>query len=107
MKFYFGQVPQHDLENFGSEGLFYNSGNYYYYVAEFGSNPGGSEEITVTDTCGRMLPVAVDHLRELATIAVECNNIAAELEAAQELLDEIRSEVLTAGVIGTAVNYNN
>lgn len=106
MKFYFGQVPECDITNFGAEGLYYNEGEFYYYCVEFGSNPGGLDDIVLRDTAGRMVPVATEHLRELATILVECNNVCAELQSARELIEDLQDMESTASVVGTDINYN-
>lgn len=106
MKFYFGQVPQQDVDNFGTEGLYYNEGNYYYYQVEFGTNPGGLDDVVLRDTAGRMVPVAAEHLCELATIAVECNNICAEVETALNLIEDLQHMESTATVVGNEINYD-
>lgn len=106
MKFYFGQVPNSDIENFGAEGLYYNEGEFYYYCVEFGTNPGGLEDIVLRDTVGRMVPVATEHLRELATVLVECNNMCAEIQGARELIEDLQDMEATASVVGTDIDYN-
>lgn len=106
MKFYFGQVPESDIENFGSEGLYYNEGKYYYYQVEFGTNPGGLDDVVLRDTAGRMVPVASMHLCELATIAIECNNICSEIQEARQLIEDLENYESTASVVGTNIDYN-
>lgn len=106
MKFYFGQVPERDVETFGAEGLYYNEDNYYYYCVEFGSNPGGVDDIVLRDTAGRMVPVATQYMLELATILAECNNIYCELENARALVQELENLEGTASVVGDNINYD-
>lgn len=106
MKFYFGQVPDSDIDDFDIYELFEQNGNYYYYCVEFGTNPGGTDEIALYDTCGRMVPISVEHLGELAAIAVECNNIAGEIQRAEQTLEDLYSDV-SAEVNGwNSINYN-
>lgn len=106
MKFYFGKVPQQDVQEFGALDLYYNEGEFYYYCLEYGTNPGGLEEVALRDTCGRMVPVAIDYVRELAAALVECNNIAAEIESAEHLTQEMQDDEGTASVNKTDIEYN-
>ena len=106
MKYYFGAVPQRDIEEFGVNGLFYNNDQYYYYCVEFGSNPGGFEDVTITDTVGRTVPVSTEHLCELSAVLNECETIEAEIKHAKSLIEDMESYESTATVEGTNINYN-
>lgn len=88
MKYYFGLVPTEDVETFGDEGLFECEGKYYYTQLEFGSNPGGMEDFTLSDCCGRSIPISVDHINSLARCLVSISNALHVVEvghAVQEL----------------------
>ena len=87
MKYYFGKVPQQDVNTFGDEGLFEHEGQYFYNQLEIGSNPGGSEDFVISDTCGRSIPVSTDMIPELARVLLDIKlmmNTIDEAEALQE-----------------------
>lgn len=106
MKFYFGEVPEQDVDNFGAQGLYYNEDKFYYFCVEFGTNPGGLEEVSIRDTCGRMVPVAMEFVGELTAILVECNNIASEIQSGKYLADSMLDDEATASVSGINIDYN-
>lgn len=98
MKIYFGQVSTEDLSEFGTEGLLENNGNYYSASVEFGSNPGGLEDVTISDGCGRYIPISVEDLVGLCTALCEVANISKEIKHAEELLEYVESKHNTAEV---------
>ena len=81
MKYYFGQVPSQDVEMFGDEGLFEYSGDYYYNMVEFGTNPSGDEDLVISDSVGRLVPVSIDHMGTLIEV----------LQDIQETLDAVQN----------------
>lgn len=107
MKFYFGQVPHDVLDDFGDDDLFYNEdqGEFYYYCVEFGTNPGGMDEVALHDTAGRYVPVPVDMLRDLAAVLVECNNINAQIQQAENLQRHVQESGVEATVNHGEVDY--
>lgn len=85
MQIFIGEVSEQDVEMFGTDGLFENRGQYYSLMVEYGTNPGGLEDVMISDGIGRSVPVSVDHLFQLCKALVECNNINTELREADEL----------------------
>lgn len=73
MKINFAQVPKESLDTNGTDTLFGpdTKGNYYYNYVEFGTNAGGTDEISIVDTCDRYMPIAVESIPELIA-ALEC-----------------------------------
>jgi hypothetical protein len=67
MKIYFSQVPAEDVDNFGDEGLFgpNQNGDYFYNQVEFGTNPGGTDEVAISDGCNRYMPISTENIPEL------------------------------------------
>jgi hypothetical protein len=58
MKIYFGAVDINEV--FDPTGMFACPGNHdelFYYGIEFGSNPGGTDELCIFDGCDRSIPV--------------------------------------------------
>jgi len=87
MKINFAQVPASDVDTFGDEGLFGPdaNGNFYYNYVEFGTNPGGVEELAITDGCGRYMPIAVDNIPDLIAALTEVARISDTLTLARQL----------------------
>lgn len=67
MKIYFSQVPDSDIDTYGDEGLLgpNKAGEFFYNSVEFGTNPGGTEEVCIADGCNRYMPISVDNIPEL------------------------------------------
>jgi hypothetical protein len=77
MKIYFSQVPHDDIDNFGDEGLLgpNKDGEFFYNQVEFGTNPGGIDEVTISDGCNRSIPICVDTIPDLMTALAQCYNM--------------------------------
>lgn len=89
MKINFGKVPHQHLDEF-SDGNYYGpdqQGNFYYFQAEFGSNPGGTEDVLISDTCGRQLPIGVSEIPSTIKMLAEVRAIAADLDIMQSVVD--------------------
>lgn len=63
MKMYFSKADQND---FG--GVFEVNGNRFYNCVEFGSNPGGIEEVLISDSSDRAVPIYMGDLPALKAI---------------------------------------
>lgn len=87
MKINFAQVPAQDVDVFGDDNLFGpdESGNYYYNYVEFGTNPGGTDEVAIVDGCDRFMPISVDSIPELIATLAELYKISQGLEAAKRI----------------------
>ena len=87
MKINFATVPNENLEFDDTEGLFGpdDYDNYFYNAVEFGTNPGGLDEVTIHDTCGRYMPISVETIPELVMALQECYRIAKHLKTAAEV----------------------
>jgi hypothetical protein len=81
MKYFFGQVPAQDVKMFGDEGLFEYDGDFYYNWVEFGTNPGGADDLVIADTVGRLVPVSIEHIGTLIEV----------LEDIQATLDQVKA----------------
>lgn len=98
MRIYFGETSERDVEVFGTDGLFEVQDQFYGYFVEFGSNPGGIEDIVVQDGCGRKVPVCLEHIPQLIQALAECYNIGAEIAHGQDLQDFAEGQDNTAVV---------
>jgi len=87
MKYFIGKVPNEHVETFGSDGLFEYKGEFFYNSVEFGSNPGGTEDFTISDTCGRSIPLSVDIIDVLIGTLVDIRCTLHTLEKADEIQD--------------------
>jgi hypothetical protein len=93
MKINFSQVPHADIDMFGDDDLFGpdQAGNFYYNYVEFGTNPGGTEEVAILDGCGRYMPIAVENIPDLVAALEEVLRISDELEFAKQLTTYVES----------------
>lgn len=81
MKINFAQVPAADVDMFGDDNLFGPDadGNFYYNYVEFGTNPGGVDEVAITDGCGRYMPIAVNNIPDLIAALTEVARLSDEI----------------------------
>lgn len=100
MKIYFGEVSAQDLAEFGTDGALERNGRYFWGGVEYGTNPGGFEDVVIYDACGRSIPISVNHARQLMSALGDClsyYNTLTEAETLEkELLDEANYGVATA-----------
>lgn len=94
MKINFAQVPAEDVDMFGDESLFGpdSSGNFYYNFVEFGTNPGGTDEIAIEDGCNRYMPIAVEHIPSLIDALLAVYRMHLTQRSAQDELETITSD---------------
>ena len=97
MKIRFSQVPDSDVEFFGDDGLLGpdNQDNFYYNEVEYGTNPGGFEEVSIKDGCGRYVPISMDTIPELIAALTECHSIYREMNAIEQVKDLVESQYET------------
>lgn len=107
MNFYFGNATKQELDMMGTEDLFEHNGEFYYYNLEFGSNPGGLDEVALHDTSGRSLPICVDFLHQLNTALVECLAIRKKLEEADAVHSMLESDDIATVECGSRFNKNH
>jgi hypothetical protein len=96
MKIYFSQVPSEDVASFGDEGLLgpCKNGKYYYNQVEFGTNPGGTDEVAISDGCNRYIPLTVDVIPELISALIEFYNMHKAIKNAEDIKEEAESDTV-------------
>ena len=100
MKILFSKADNQHIDQFGGEDELFGpdeSGCFYYCSASTGDGtPGGIEEIRLEDTCGRYLPIAVEHIpsliNALATL-VRVNDLVISGERATSVLEDPYLEI--------------
>lgn len=99
MKIYFGLITNPDeLDMFGTSGLLEFEGEYFSGAVEFGTNPGGLEDVTISDGCGRSIPISVNYLEQLNTVLREMRKIHEEISEADRLREEVESGDLNGSI---------
>ena len=95
MKIYFSQVPHEDVDNFGDEGLLgpNKDGDFFYNQVEFGTNPGGLDEVAISDGCGRYIPICVDTIPELISALVQCYDMKKVINLSNNISTVAESDV--------------
>lgn len=88
MNIYFGRA---DNSEFDFSDLFEVERNgeveYYYQALEFGTNPGGTDEVRIYDTCNRSVPISVDTIPQLVEALNHCYNMHEKFREAKEALE--------------------
>jgi hypothetical protein len=107
MKINFALVSEENLEFDGTEDLFGpdDYGNYFYNTVEFGTNPGGLDEVTIHDTCERYMPISIEAIPELVMALQECYRIAQHLKKAEEVQEAVLAEDTEAVVTDDGIEY--
>lgn len=94
MKIYFSKVPHSDVDNFGDEGLFgpNKDGDFFYNQLEFGTNPGGLDEVAISDSCNRYLPLCVDNIPDLMEALTMFYNTKTQIDLRDKVLAVVESD---------------
>lgn len=94
MKINFAQVPDTDVDMFGDDGLFGpdDNGDFYYNFVEFGTNPGGLDEVAIVDGCNRYMPIAVEHIPELVRALSEVYKISVSIHNVELIKEFVESD---------------
>lgn len=93
MKINFAQVPHEDVDMFGEDNLFgpNEAGEFFYNYVEYGTNPGGLDEVAIVDGCNRFMPIAMEHIPELVTALNECYKIYLEIASADNTKEYVET----------------
>lgn len=83
---FFGWVDLEEFGNVDEDELFYHDGDHYWYKVVL-----EEDQISIHDTCGRMIPLGYEHVDGLYRILkIVRNNQAAKSEADRSLEENIR-----------------
>lgn len=95
MNIYFGRAP---ADEFDFSDLFKVKRNdeveHYYQAVEFGTNPGGTDEVRIYDTCNRSIPIAVETIPELVEALNHCYNMHEKLRDAKAALERAETNAV-------------
>jgi hypothetical protein len=81
MKIYFSEV----LDLTDTDETFEYNDSYFYNYVEYGTNAGGLDEIAITDTCRRYMPISIEQVPDLITALQACYDIHMKVLKAKEL----------------------
>ena len=95
MKYLFALVPHQDVDMFGKDDLFEADGDYYFNQVEIGTNPGGMEDFTISDTCGRSIPLSTDSIDALIELLMDIKDTLEVIETGQTALQSMYSNEFT------------
>lgn len=96
MKIYFGAIPSEFEDD--AEGAFTSNsseGTKFYYMVEFGTNNGGTDEFVIRDSVGRFVPIDMENVNGLAkalTAVVTAYDALQMAESVQEVVFSESSE---------------
>lgn len=93
MKIYFGAVPS-EFEN-DNEGAFTSSSSEntkFYYMVEFGTNNGGTDEFVIRDSVGRFVPLDMENVSNLVRALTAVANAYDALQLAESVQKVVFSE---------------
>jgi hypothetical protein len=86
MKIYFGSQERDTVLD--TDGMFSTDSEpdfCFYYGVEFGSNPGGINEVVIFDGCERSVPVDIESVPALIEALQRCYDSNQQIEEAEEL----------------------
>lgn len=106
MKINFAKVPSTDIQYFDTDTLFSDGNDYYYFTLEYGTNPGGLDEVAINDGCNRVMPIAIENIPDLITALTEVYTFAKEIEAGKEQLEWALSDATGSVVAKNTLVYN-
>ena len=87
MKIYFGEQHQ-DVSEYADS--FFSLGNRTFSACvEYGSGPGGFDDVTIFDPIGRSIPIYLQDIPDLIKALSDVLLLNDELETYAELVDEI------------------
>lgn len=93
MKIYFGAVPS-EFEN-DTNGAFTSSSSEntkFYYMVEFGTNNGGTDEFVIRDSVGRFVPLDMENVTGLAKALTAVVSAYDALQLAESVQEVVFSE---------------
>lgn len=95
MNIYFGRAP-HDEFDFSDLFEVERNGEteHYYQAVEFGTNPGGTDEVRIYDTVGRSIPISVDTIPQLVEALNHCFNMNEKFREAQAALERAETHAI-------------
>lgn len=92
MKIYYGlNTDADELDMFGTSGLLEFEDNYFSGAVEFGTNPGGLEDVTISDGCGRSIPISIAYVPQLISVLKEMQAIHEEISEGERRREEVES----------------
>lgn len=98
MNIYFGRAQQDEFDFSDLFRVKTDGGTEYFYQAvEFGTNPGGLDEVRIYDTCNRSIPICVESIPELVEALNHCYNMHNNYTAAVNALS--RAETNNTAVV--------
>jgi len=108
MKINFARVQNEDLDFFTESNVFGpdENGDFYYNYVEFGTNPGGTEEVIIADGCDRYMPICVEHIPELMLALKECYKLYNKLQKAESLQELVEGQTEAYVTQYYTINYS-
>ena len=86
MKTYFSPCTPDCADELSNQGVFSVGDNYFYNYVEFGTNPGGLDEVSIVDGCGRYMPVCIDDIPDLVAALQDAYATAQEIALAERVM---------------------
>jgi hypothetical protein len=100
MKIYFGSQERDSVLD--DDGMFYTASEpeyYFYYGVEFGSNPGGVNEVMIFDGCDRTVPIDIESVPDLIEALQRCYDMHQQLEHAEKLTANLEDDNYEESII--------
>lgn len=94
MKIFFGAVDYDPSEADASE-LFLTKEEptkYFYYQLEWGTNAGGMDDVMLRDTCGREVPISIDHIENLIDALARVRDLNNDIRRGESVKEEVEGD---------------
>lgn len=94
MKFLINKIDEQEVDDFGSDGyLESETGDFYSYQLEYGTNPGGLDEVALSDGCNRYIPIYIENIPQVIAALCEAFAIHKEIQAGKQLEEDALSDL--------------
>ncbi len=90
MKYFVAKMDDETKDMLGGSKYQVNE-DFYSYCVEFGTNPGGTEEVTISDDIGRYIPVDIASLPELVRVLSNVIALSHALESVNAMVEDINN----------------
>ena len=90
MNIYFGAVKKSEVEDEDGMYVAEDAPNHmFYYGVEYGTNPGGTDEVLIFDGCDRSVPIDIENVPALIQALARYYKVYTGLSLAEKIKEQV------------------
>lgn len=90
MNIYFGAVKKSEVEDEDGMYVAEDAPNHmFYYGVEYGTNPGGTDEVLIFDGCDRSVPIDIENVPALIQALARYYKVYTGLSLAEQIKEQV------------------